>query len=60
MATVSAEHHIVRGKIGTHSHSDSFLTHISVAGTVDEPALVRSCELLLATANQHHLAVKLK
>jgi hypothetical protein len=60
MSSVSAEDHIVRAKVGTHSDCYSFLTHISVAGTVDEATLVRSRELLFATANEHHLAIKLK
>jgi hypothetical protein len=60
MAAVRAEDHIGRAKVSTHSHSDGFLAHVCVAGTVDEPALVRPRELLFATANQHHLAIKLK
>src|SRR5262249_26729047 len=58
VAAVGAENDVVRPQVGGHADRDRLLADVSVAGPVDEPALVRPGELLLARADQRHLSIQ--
>jgi hypothetical protein len=58
VAPVRAEDDIRLAQMSTNAHSDGFLANVSVAGSVNQTALMCPGELLLTAANQHHLAVQ--
>src|SRR6185312_16120069 len=58
VAAVGAEDHVAGPQRRAHAHGHGFLTHVSMASPVDQPALVRLRQLLFAAANQHHLPVQ--
>src|SRR5262245_23146980 len=55
-----AEHHVVRPQVGAHADGDGLLSDVGVARAVDQPALVRLRQLLLAAADRDHAAVKVE
>src|SRR5262245_40519563 len=60
MAAMGAEDHVVRSQVGTDADGDRLLTNVGVAGAVDQAALMRAGELLLALADEEHLPVELE
>ena len=60
MTAMRAEDGVRFMQMRAHTRGDGFLAHIGVAGSVDEPALMRFCEPLLHHADREHGAVELK
>ena len=59
VAAMRAEHHVVGSQMGADAGRDRLLADVGMAGAVDQPALVRAGELLLALADELHLLVEL-
>ena len=57
MAAVRAEDDVVASQMSADAGGDRLLADVGVAGAVNEPALVRAGQLLLAPADEHHAAV---
>ena len=53
-----AEDDVVAAQVRTDAGGDRLLPDVGMAGSVNQPALVRSCQLLFAAANQDHRAIK--
>jgi hypothetical protein len=55
-----AKDNIIRPEVRANTNGNGFLTNVSMAGTVDQSALMRLRQLFLATADEEHLAIKAK
>ena len=55
---VRAEDDVVAAQMGTNARGNRLLADVGVAGPVNQAALVRSCQLLLAASDQDHAAIK--
>ena len=60
VAAMGAEDGVVVIEVCTNARCDRLFTHVGVAGTVNQTALVASSEMLLSAANLHHLAKQRK
>ena len=58
VAAVRAENHVLMPQMGAHAGGDRFLADVGVAGAVDQPALVRADQQLLAAADKRHRPVQ--
>ena len=58
VAAVRAEDDVVGPQMRADAGGDRLLADVGVAGAVDQPALMRPCQLLLAAANEHHRAIE--
>jgi hypothetical protein len=60
VTAMCAEDSIRFMQMRAHTRGDGFLADIGVAGSGDEPALMRFCQALFHHADREHGAVKLK
>ena len=60
MAAMRAEDGIRFMQMRAHTRGDGFLADIGVAGSGDEPALMRFCQAFFHHADREHGAVELK
>jgi hypothetical protein len=58
MTAMRAKNDVVRSQLRAHPDGDRLLTDVCVTGAMDQPALVRPSQLLLATADEEHLAIQ--
>ena len=58
VTAMRAEDDVIAAKMCTHPRGDRFLADVGVAGPVNQPALMRSRQLLFAAADQEHRAIK--
>src|SRR3954468_16021074 len=60
MSAVGAEKHVVGAQVRADSHGDGFLSHVCVAGALNEAALVTTSQLLLGWPDELHGAIELQ
>ncbi len=58
VAAVGAEDRVIRTQVSADADGDGLLADVSVAGAVDQAALVRPGQLFLTLANDLHLAIQ--
>ena len=58
VAAMRAENHILMPQMGAHAGRDRFLPDVGMAGAVDQPALMRADQQLLAAADKRHRPVQ--
>jgi hypothetical protein len=58
VTAVRAEDDILSLKMCADARGDGLLADVSVASAVDKATLMRPCELLFATANEHHRSIE--
>jgi hypothetical protein len=60
MASVCAEHNVALAQMGTHSNGNRLFPDVGMTRSMNEPALMRLCQLLFALADDLHVVEEIE
>ena len=58
VSAVRAEDDVIAAQMGTNAGGNRLLSHVSMTRTMNQPALMRTRQLLFATADQNHCTIE--